>query len=271
MKLSRSIPLFLLPMLAFLTSCDLIEYHPYSVDTQGIAHVNQSNIDRIEAACSGKDTLRFALISDTQRQYNDTRDLVADLNAHDSLDLVIHAGDLVDFGMTDEFVWMHRLLSDLCVPYVALLGNHDVLANGYEAFCSMFGPPNFMFVAGRVRFVCLNTNALEFDYSTPVPDFAFIDSCLADDARRPGLRTIVAMHSAPQTLLFNNNVADVFEAYITRFSDLVCCLHGHGHSYEHHDIFGDGVMYYSSPNPKKRHYLIFTVTPDSYSYEVVWF
>lgn len=270
--LIRRIPfLGLLLLVLALPGCDLFEYHPYSMDTEGISDVNQSNIDRIAAACRGKDTLRFALISDTQRQYDETVDLVAHLNANDSLDLVIHAGDLTDFGLTKEFIWMYEILSGLRVPFVTLLGNHDVLANGYEAYLSMFGPADFSFVAGRVRFVCLNTNAIEFDYATPIPNFSFISSCLSDDAEQPGLRTIVAMHSAPYTEQFNNNVAEVFEEYITRFSDLVCCLHGHGHGYEHRDLFGDGVMYYSSPNPKKRHYLVFTITPDSYSYEVVWF
>lgn len=264
--------LFLLCLLPLVAACDLIEYHPYSVDTEGISDVNAAQMRRITASCAGRDTLRFALISDTQRQYDETEELIGHLNRNDSLNFVIHAGDLTDFGLTKEFLWMHDLLSRLRVPYVVLLGNHDVLGNGLQVYRSMFGPENFSFVAGRVRFVCLNTNAIEFDYSTPVPDFSFLSARLEEDAAMPGLRTIVAMHSAPFTEQFNNNVAEAFEVgYVTRFSDLVCCLHGHGHGYEHRDLYGDGVMYYSSPNPKKRHYLVFTVTPDSYSYEVVWF
>lgn len=251
--------------------CDLIEYHPYDARTDGVSDVNAHAIKRIAKACAGCDTIRFALIGDTQRQYDETEELVASINARDSLDFVIHGGDLTDFGLTKEYLWMYDVLEDLRIPFVTLIGNHDVLGNGYAVFRSMFGAENFSFSAGNVRFVCLNTNAIEYDYSTPVPDFTFLRSRIDEDALHPGMRTIVAMHSPPFSDQFNNNVADAFEGYVTRFSDLVCCLHAHGHSYEHADLFGDGVMYYSPPTPKKRHYLIFTVTPTTYAHEVVWF
>ena len=49
------------------------------------------------------------------------------------------------------------------VPYVGLIGNHDCLGTGEETFRIVFGDPNFSFIAGRIKFVCLNTNAfIEF-------------------------------------------------------------------------------------------------------------
>ena len=41
---------------------------------------------------------------------------------------------------------------------------------------AIYGDPNFAFTAGNVRFICLNTNAMEYDYSEPVPDFNFIEN-----------------------------------------------------------------------------------------------
>ena len=51
-------------------------------------------------------------------------------------------------------------MNGLHVPYVALIGNHDCLGTGAETYKAVFGPTNFSFIAGDVKFVCLNTNAL---------------------------------------------------------------------------------------------------------------
>ena len=43
--------------------------------------------------------------------------------------------------------------------FVALLGNHDCLGTGNQSYQKIFGNPDFSFIAGKVNFVCLNTNA----------------------------------------------------------------------------------------------------------------
>ena len=57
--------LLLLPLLA--AGCDHIEYHPYDTDISGEQNINAKNIARIEAACRGRQTVRFAMISDTTK------------------------------------------------------------------------------------------------------------------------------------------------------------------------------------------------------------
>ena len=42
------------------------------------------------------------MISDTQRWYNSTEDVVKALNARGDIDFVIHGGDQSDFGVTKE-------------------------------------------------------------------------------------------------------------------------------------------------------------------------
>ena len=84
-------------------------------------------------------------------------------------------------------------MNKLKVPYVGLIGNHDCLGTGEETYRAIFGDPNFSFIAGRIKFVCLNTNALEFDYSRPIPDFDFINAQL-EDRREEYDRTIFSMH-----------------------------------------------------------------------------
>ena len=115
-------------------------------------------------------------MGDTQRWYDETVDFVNKANSYDTLDFVMHGGDISDFGMTFEFDWIHRIMKKLNVPYVALIGNHDIIGNGMSIYNKMYGDENFSFVAGNTRFLCLNTNALEFDYSKPDPDFNYIKS-----------------------------------------------------------------------------------------------
>lgn len=255
---------------SFLGGCELFDYHPYDARVDGRTDINRREVERIEAACSGKDTIRFVLMGDTQRWYDETEDFVKDLNQRNDIDFVIHGGDISDFGMTKEFEWVDRIMRKLTVPYVALIGNHDIIGNGIEVYKKIYGEENFSFVAGKNRFVCLNTNALEFDYSHPVPDFTYIKEQI-DDTMRIYDRTIVAMHVQPYGEQFNNNVADPFQHYLKMMKGFDFCIHAHIHHMQVSDIFGDGVLYYACDAMKSRSYLVFTLTPDAYEYEVVYY
>lgn len=84
-----------------LCGCDLIEYHPYDVRLHGETGINAKNIARIEEICEGKDTLRFVLMGDSQRWYDETEDFVKALNKRDDVDFVIHGGDISDFRLDE--------------------------------------------------------------------------------------------------------------------------------------------------------------------------
>ena len=252
-----------------LTGCDLIEYHPYDVRIDGETGINVKNIERIENACDGKDTIRFAFMGDSQRWYDETSDFVKHVNSQDSIDFVIHGGDISDFGITKEFLWIRDIMSGLHVPYVALIGNHDILGNGKEVFERVYGDENFSFVAGDTKFVCMNTNALEYDYSHPVPDFNFIAEEMTDTMAFS--RTVAVMHVKPFDDQFNNNVAPLFHAEIKKYPSLQFALHAHNHRLQVTDAFNDGLLYYGCATMKERNYMVFTLTPEGYSYEVVYF
>ncbi len=242
-----------------LQGCELIEYHPYDARFDGKRDINAQNIERIEAALAGRDSICFAVISDTQRWYDETSKAVADINGREEIDFVIHCGDLTDFGATKEFEWMREELEKLRVPYVCLIGNHDCLANGADVFRAMFGRFNFSFMAGDTHFVCLNTNALEHDYSVPIPDFTFLRTdreTVAPEVRR----TVVAMHAAPLTDQFNNNVSGLFHESLKAYPGLQFCVCGHEHATCVYQPLADGVDYYECGSAKKRTYLIFTLT-----------
>ncbi|MDH6533950.1 metallophosphoesterase [Parabacteroides sp. 52] len=259
-------------------SCDLFDYHPYDgkIDFGLGKDENIRNIPLIESACHRKDTIRFVWFGDSGRSLDELELFVKHINQKDSIDFGIHAGDLVEFGTTKEYEWGQEILSKLHFPYVVIIGNHDIIANGDKIYEKMFGPQNFSFIAQDILFLCLNTNAIEYDYSNPIPDFSFIKETLEYgdvNSEYPRFRrTVVAMHAPPQNEQFNNNVADIFQEKIKEFPALQFCLHGHTHNYKGPIyFFEDEIPYYCCDNMGKRSYLLFTITPDSYTHERIYF
>ncbi len=253
-----------------LSSCELFDYHPYTVDISGTTDINATNTAKITKLLEGRTSFKFAFISDTQRWYDETEDCVADINSRDDIDFVVHGGDFSDFGANKEFLWQRDILEELDVPYFAVIGNHDCLATGKQSYERIWGELNYAFTAGGVRFICLNTNALEYDYGTPVPDMDFIDDEL-QNFPEDATRTIIVSHVTPYDEQFNNNLARFYHYYITQFPGVMFSISGHIHTFRYEDIFGDGFMYLSTTCMKDRAYLIFTVTDDDYSYEEVYF
>lgn len=257
--------------LAMLTACDdLFDTHPYDVNFKGEKDINAKNIAKIESAFADKDTLRIALISDTHNWYSDTKDEVKALNSRTDIDFVIHLGDLTDTGTAKEFEWVRDILDDLRYPYVALIGNHDFLGTGNQSYEVMFGKVDFSFIASRVKFVCLNTNATEYDYMAAVPNFDFMEEEMSRDSLRFD-RTIIVMHAAPYSDQFNNNVAKAFRRYIDFFPGLMCCIYGHNHNDTVSCIYDDDLVFYAIDCAKHRNYRILTITPDDYEMEQIYY
>ncbi|MCR5394240.1 MAG: metallophosphoesterase [Bacteroidales bacterium] len=251
--------------------CDMMKYHPYSPYFEGASHLTESNLKAIEGLGLGTQ-YKFAFLSDTQRRYDDTDDAVADINARGDIDFVIHGGDLTDFGVTEEYVWMRDCLAALQMPYVSVIGNHDFLGNGEYIYQEMYGALNYAFTVGHVRYEMLNTVALELDYSVPVPDFGFLEdevryidsiNAISPDSLQ---RTVFVMHSRPGDEQFNNNVIQPFGRYLSMFP-APFCLNGHNHRFEVLDPYENGILFYGVTNIGDRGYYVVSINSDN-TYEV---
>lgn len=102
-------------------SCSTLDYHPYDTHITGARNLTQKNISRIEKNLEGKECFRFVMISDTQRWFDETEVAISTINACEDIDFVVHGGDLTDFGITDEFLWMRNLLCKLKVPHITVI------------------------------------------------------------------------------------------------------------------------------------------------------
>ena len=254
-----------------LISCDdVFDVHPYDVNIKGETHINATNISKIKDLCKDKDTLKIAFISDTHGWYSDFKDEVADINRRSNIDLVIHCGDITDTGTTKEYEWARSIFNKLNVLHVALIGNHDFLGTGDQAYHVMFGDNDFSFIAGRVKFVCLNTNATEYDYLASVPNFDFMESELKSDSADFD-RTVIVMHARPGSEQFNNNVSKAFNYFVHLFPGIMFCVSGHEHATQADELFNDKLMWYGVDCAQHRKYDIFTITKEGYKYEVVNF
>ena len=152
-------PSFLCLLIA---GCDMIDYHPYDVHISGETDVNAHNIAQIEQNCQNKTTIRFVTMGDSQRWYDETDDFVSHLNKRDDIDFVIHGGDVSDFGVTDEFhlaTGHYELNSRYPMWYFSAITT--AWAAGEETYRANIRRPQFLLHCRTVKFVCLNTNAIE--------------------------------------------------------------------------------------------------------------
>ncbi len=94
------------------------------------------------------DTVTIVFAGDTQRWYDEQERFVKKVNSLKNIDLVLLAGDISDFGLLQEFKWVHKRLSALRALYFGVIGNHDMVANGRQVFRQRCSSLNYSFVYG---------------------------------------------------------------------------------------------------------------------------
>lgn len=257
----------LVMMLLFLHACDIIEYSPNQIILKEYEKdLNKKNIAELQAE-PAKDTLRFILMGDTQRFYDEAASFVENVNQQQNIDFVIHAGDISDFGLSQEFEWIARIMSDLKVPYITVIGNHDMIANGPKVYKKMFGPLNFSFIYSGVKFIFHDSNSREYGFNGEVPDLEWIAGELETSENFDW--AIPVSHMPPFSLDTDLDKEEEFASLLGKSGKVSLSLHGHEHNFSIVDKYDNGVTYVVATTIGKRGYALITFYDGDFSVEEV--
>jgi Icc protein len=217
----------LISIIMLLNGCGGFEYSPNQVFSgDSPKEINKRNIKRL-AEEPGDDRIRFVLTGDSQRAYRNAEDMVSAINKLPEIDFVLLAGDISDFGLSQEMEWIDRIFSKLNRPYIGVIGNHDLVANGERAFKRMFGELNFSFVYNGVKFVCHNTNSRESSFSGNVPDLVWLKQQFLPE---PEVNAYVAVsHVPPGDADFDEDLEDDYIKIINNAPNTLASLYAHQH------------------------------------------
>jgi Icc protein len=249
-----------------LVSCkDLFQYSPNEVRLdEHEKNLNQKNIQKIRAL-PPRESFRFILIGDSQRFYEEVDDFVASVNAMDDIAFVVLAGDITDFGLNREYRWMADRLGKLKVPYIGVIGNHDMLANGREVYRQMFGEENFSFTYAGTRIVCLNTCSNERGFDGTIPDMPWLTRALADTLNYEN--AFVVSHMPPFDVGFDRRMEQSYAQLMSSNKRVKMSLHGHQHTASRTSPYGDGFEYLVVGSMNKRGYYLISIGDKGFAVE----
>lgn len=240
---------------ALLGSCDSFEFSPNQVfDDNSEINLNSKNLIRLDTL-PHDDTITFAFVGDSQRFYDQLDLFVDTVNHIPEIDFVILAGDVSDFGLLTEFELINNFLAKLEKPYFGVIGNHDAVQKGHEVFERMYGPLDFSFDYGGVRFVCHNTNSKEFD--SKVPDIAWLRTQLV---KNDSVKYFIPVsHVPPYSTDFDEALVGPYTSLFSETPGLLASMHAHVHIHQDTIPYNDGIRYITSDSFDKRSFLMMTV------------
>jgi Icc protein len=249
--------------LGLLGGCELLEFSPNAYNgSKDQTDLTAKNLARMAAnPLRAGDTLRFAFTGDSQRFYDHAEKLVESVNHQPGLSFMVVAGDISDFGLAREMRWVDERLSKLNIPYLTVIGNHDLVGNGREAYQHIFGPLNYSFVYGDTKFIFIDTNGREYNFNGRIPDIGWLQQQTSslDGAKRQ----VVLSHVPPLDDDFDKTLTEPYAQTLAAAPKLTFALNGHTHRFEIGEPFNDGVTHISSYPFNKDQYVILTVWNDA--------
>ncbi|MCU4165742.1 metallophosphoesterase family protein [Carboxylicivirga caseinilyticus] len=247
MKYKHSIILFFIGFVFIgLNSCEInFDYSPYVIDfSDNEKQVHLKNLNKLIEQNTNDDTLRIAFTGDSHRFYDELNAFTQAVNSKNfeqAIDLVIHVGDLADFGLPLQYQWGNNILKQLEIPYFVVVGNHDLVGNGLSAYKEMFGTIDLSFIYRGIKFIFLNTNSREFNFDGSVPNLKWLNNEIQPS---PDFTfAIVIFHVPPGDADFDTVLESDFEEILSLHNNVIFTAHGHLHGYEYYRPYSDSIPY----------------------------
>jgi Icc protein len=228
-----------------MSGCDKFEYNPYQTDNVNRPeNLNEINLIKLKSTeASGDDTVTILFTGDSQRFYSSLDALVAKTNSTRGIDLFILAGDVSDFALLQEFLWVNDRLKKLTVPYFCVIGNHDLTANGSVIFEEMFGPKNFSFHYKDYKFLFHDTNGREYNFNGLIPDLEWLTAQLQDSSKQ---WMVGVSHVPPYDRDFDKQLEMPYKNLLASRQGFILSLNGHLHHGGDDHYYDDNVRYITS-------------------------
>lgn len=103
----------------------------------------------------------FAVVGDTHVEYGNTTRLkvILETAKAQGVSFICLLGDIVDGGVETDYIAVAEAIeaSGFKNHVAYVLGNHDVLQNGWKYYQKYFGPSYYSFLAGNSKFVVIDT------------------------------------------------------------------------------------------------------------------
>lgn len=254
------------------TACDqLFEYHPNQINfPKEDTNLNARNLQKLSRQAPG-DTICFAFMGDSQRFYDDLEDFAKHVSKDTAVAFVLHAGDITDFGWAKEFGWVHRIMNKLPVPYLTVIGNHDMLANGRKVYKQMYGPFNYTFDYGFARFILFNANSREHNFQPNIPPLDWISKQTTVAPGSAIKQFVLVSHVPPFDADFNPSLEEPYARMAEATPHLKLSLHGHRHNWALEKPYKGKVSYHVTSSTNKRAYSKIKLWKNGFSIEKVTF
>ena len=215
------------------------------------------------------DSFNFIVISDTQRFYEELDDFVENINRYPDISFVVLNGDMTDFGLRSEYLWISQRLQRLSFPFLVVIGNHDMLGNGRELYKQMFGPENFGFNYSGYKFIALNSNSREVGYNGSLPDTTWLQQELASTP--PQEKIFVFAHIPPFSGDFDRSLEQAYVRILKNNGNVVYSIHGHEDISYSGQPYGPPVNYLVVNSIKERSFVLIKVNTNNTEVEEIFF
>lgn len=250
------------------TSCNSFEYSPNEVfDKHSFKNSNVINLKKLGIG-ELDDTIRFALTGDTHISRDEIVKFYKKINAISNIDFVVIDGDLSEFGTLKEMEWVYRSFNYLNIPYVAVIGNHDLTSRGGDVFNYMFGKFNYSFTYGGVKFICHDTNSREYNFNGQVPNIPWLKKELQPE---PGVKNYVAISHVPANSVdFDQTLFKDYTSLFPQTPGFLASFHAHNHRFELLDIDNSGIPYIVTNAMQNSEFLLVEIVNNKISYERIY-